>query len=90
MGPRDITTKHALSLALRERRVDKSLTQADLAEEAGLSLRTVIRAERLGADGDLATGSLLALSRALDLRITVSPATDDDRIPGLPDERYQW
>ena len=53
-----------LGARLTKRRLDLQLTQADLAEKAGVSKRTV---ERIEAGGAAQTSSMLRVLRALDL-----------------------
>lgn len=58
-----------LGRRLRRRRIDLGLTQADLAEEAGVSKRTV---ERLEAGAPTQTPNLVRILRSLDLLNTLS------------------
>lgn len=90
MGPRRISSMHSVSQALLGFRSEQGLTQAEVADRAELSTRTVIRGENLGAGPDLTLSSLLALARALSLDITLSPRSPDDDVLGVPDEPYRW
>ena len=58
------------STALRAARVDHDLTQRQLADEAGVSVATIIRLEG-GSARNPRAGIILRLARALDLRVTM-------------------
>lgn len=78
---RGITSLVSLGSALRGERIKAALTQAELAERAGLSRATVISVES-GSRFDIAT--LFALTRALRLELSLEPR--EEPILSLLDE----
>lgn len=67
---RGITTLSSLGAAIWDKRVHTGLTQAQLAERAGVSRATVINVES-GGQAEIAT--LLALTKALELELVLRP-----------------
>ncbi len=59
-----------ISNQLREARIDKGLTQAELARELGFRQGTISRAER---GLDLRVATLIEIARALDLDLFLAP-----------------
>lgn len=68
---RGITSLSSLGSAIRGERIKVALTQAELAQRAGVSRATVINVEN-GSRFDTAT--LFALTRALGLELSLEPA----------------
>jgi transcriptional regulator with XRE-family HTH domain len=70
---------------LRKARLEKRLSQTELAQKLGVTQGTVSRAEQ--GRGDLRVGTLLEIARALDLDIVLAPrrlrSTIDHLIDGL-------
>lgn len=70
---RGITSLSSLGSAIRGERMRAGLTQAQLAEQAGMSRATVIGVES-GSRFDIAT--LLALIKTLGLEISLAPRSE--------------
>lgn len=67
----NLSTTVVVGLALAQARCKAGMTQADLAEAAGVALRTVSRAE---TSGRVSLAHFVDLVNALDLRIGLAPA----------------
>lgn len=76
-----ISSAKALGAAIRQARQHAGLTQIALAAKAGISSRTLIAIEAGHPGGEL--GRVLAVLRALDLAITLTPAPPTDSEPDL-------
>jgi len=61
-----------LGLQLRQRRLNRGLTQADLAERAGLTRQKIIAVER--GDSRVGMAAYTRVLAALDCELTVVPA----------------
>lgn len=61
--------------ALADARREQGMTQAAVADAAGLSAKTVIRAE---ATGRVSCTNLIAIAQALDLRLSLEPPPSSD------------
>lgn len=64
-----LVDKSAIADRIRTARLDYGLSQIELAQKLGVTQGTISRAER--GDGDIRLGTLLELTRALDLDLVV-------------------
>lgn len=78
---RGITSLSSLGATIRGQRLQARLTQAQLAERAGVNRATVIKVES-GGRAEIAT--LLALTKALELELVLRPR--DEPTVSLLDE----
>ena len=78
-----------LGLKIQELRKQKGMTQEDLAEKTGLSVRTIQRIE--SGEVDPRSYTLNQIAEALEVEITDLTAEPDNEKPGIPEsEKRKW
>ncbi len=66
-----LVDKTTIADQIRTSRLDKQLSQVELAQKLGVTQGTISRAEQ--GQGDLRVGTLLEIARALDLELVLAP-----------------